>query len=78
MHYHTKFSGINYYIRNSGRRQTGQCPYNIAHRKTQGRGKLQGRLLFKKWVNRPNRAYALYWRMHPQEELAVNNYWKRK
>jgi hypothetical protein len=57
-----------------GRRQTGVTPYCNAHRKFKRRRFSDQ--LFSKWVEGPDRAKALYWRLHPTEELAMIKYWE--
>lgn len=56
--------------------KNGPCPYNIAHRSVQKR--LLNDLLFEKWHRRPQSAYKLYWRTHPEELKASDEYWQRK
>lgn len=70
----SKFSGGRFWQRH--RMQTDSCPYNIAHCLVQKR--LLNDLLFEKWQKRPNRAYALYWRMHSKEAQAVSDVWKAR
>lgn len=52
------------------------CPYHLVHREIKGR--LLGDLLFEKWHKRPSSAYKLYWRMHPEEERAVSDFYKKQ
>ena len=57
------------------RMRWASCPYHLVHREIKGR--LLGNLLFEKWIKRPNSAYKLYWRTHPKEEQAVDDYYNK-
>ena len=68
MYHGQKFSGWRFLC--AGRRQSGQTPYWENHARLKNR--LMGDQLFDKWCKLPNRALALYWRLHPDEALASN------
>ena len=49
------------------------CPYHLVHRDIKNR--ILSDLLFDKWHKRPSSAYKLYWRLHPDEVKAVEDYY---
>jgi hypothetical protein len=51
------------------------CPYWIGHARYKNR--LLGDLLFEKWNKRPQSAYKLYWRLHPDEYLGSKEVYKK-
>lgn len=52
------------------------CPYHVGHAAVKKRS--LNDLLFEKWNKRPSGAYKLYWRLHPEEYAASQQYWKKK
>jgi hypothetical protein len=60
-----RISGVVYALR-CAEKNYCPCPYWNGHRDKMNR--LLGDLLFDKWYKRPNSAYKLYWRMHPNEK----------
>lgn len=61
----TEFSGMKFLFR--FRRQTGPTPYCLAHSRNKGMSDTIREIKFLKWCKRPNRACALYWRIHKEE-----------
>jgi len=56
--------------------KNGPCPYWRGHAGIKRR--LLNNLLFEKWLKRPQSAYKLYWRLHPEEFKAANEWYKTR
>lgn len=54
------------YLCYGGRMQSGPTPYHWRHAEFKNR--IVSDLHFNKWKDKPNRAKALYWRLHPEEQ----------